>query len=152
MPGVSIFGSLRWNRDSVISPAVQLRASHFWLLSYAAPGGLASFSLDSGTVLLCPVWLQEHRVSVQLCATGEAGRLLVKGTETVQGKTRARPYFAIGASLAVEIDFGRGIAFTSFANGGAPLLRDSFQFRPAVFYEVPKVVLTAGAGVAVRFL
>jgi len=152
MPGVSVFASLRWNRDSILSPAVQLRASHFWMSDYAAPGGVASFALDSGTVLLCPVWLQEHRVSVQLCATGEAGRLLAKGTETLKGATRARPYFALGASAAIDIDFGRGFAFTSFANGSAPLLRDSFQFRPAVFYEVPVVVLTAGAGVAVRFL
>ena len=136
----------------MISPAVQLMASHFWSFSYAAEGGVANFSLDSGTVLLCPVWLQEHRLSVQLCATGEGGRLLVRGTETVNGKTRARPYFAVGASATVHIDFGRGISFTTFANGAAPLLRDSFQFRPAVFYEVPMVVLTAGAGVAVRFL
>jgi len=152
MPGVSVFGTLRWNRDSVISPAVQIRASHFWMLGYAAPGGVANFNLDSGTVLLCPVWLQEHRVSVQLCATGEVGRLSARGTETIRGTTRARPYAALGASAAVDIDFGYGIAFTSFANGGAPLVRDSFQFRPAVFYEVPVLVLTAGAGVALRFL
>ena len=152
MPGVSVFGSLRWNRDSVISPALQLRASHFWMAGYAAAGGVANFSLDSGTVLLCPVWLQEHRVSVQLCATAEAGRLLVRGTQTLNGATRARPYVAIGASAAIDIDFGRGVTFISFANGGAPLMRDSFQFRPAVFYEVPMVVLTAGAGLAVRFL
>jgi hypothetical protein len=152
MPGISIFGSLRWNRDSVISPAVQLRASHFWLFGYGAPGGVANFALDSATVLLCPVWLQEHRVSVQLCGTGEAGRLLVRGTETLNAKTRSRAYLALGASVALELDFGRGVAFTSFANGAAPLMRDSFQFRPAVFYEVPTIVLTAGAGVAVRFL
>jgi hypothetical protein len=152
MPGVSIFGSLRWNRDSVISPAVQLRASHFWMIGYAAPGGVANFALDSGTVLGCPVWLQEHRVSGQFCATVEAGRLLVRGTQTVKGTTKARPYVAIGASAAFEIDLGRGIAFTGFVNGAAPLVRDSFQFSPAVFYVVPKVVLTAGAGVAVRFL
>jgi hypothetical protein len=152
MPGVSIFGSLRWNRDAAISPAVQLRASHFWMFGYDAPGGVANFALDSVTVSLCPVWLQEHRLSVQLCATGELGRLTVRGTETLNGTTRARPYVVFGAAAAVDIDFGRGIAFTSFANGGAPMMRDSFQFRPAVFYEVPVVVLTAGAGVAVRFL
>jgi hypothetical protein len=152
MPGVSIFGSLRWNRDSVFSPAVQLRVSHFWIFDYAAPGGVANFNLDTGTALLCPVWLQEHRVSVQLCATGEAGRLVVKGTQTQNGATHSRPYLAFGAAAAIGIDFGRGIAFTSFANGGFPLMRDSFQFRPEVFYEVPVVVLTAGAGVAVRFL
>jgi hypothetical protein len=152
MPGVSIFGSLRWNRDSVISPGVQIRASHFWMFGYSAPGGVANFALDSGTVVLCPIWLQELRLSVQLCATGEAGRLLVRGTETLNGTTKARPYIAFGASLGAEIDLGRGIAFTTFANGAAPLMRDSFQFRPAVFYEVPVVVLTAGAGVAVRFL
>jgi hypothetical protein len=152
MPGVSIFGSLRWTRDSVISPAVQLRISHFWMFGYAAPGGVASFNLDTATVLLCPIWLQEHRVSVQLCASGEAGRLWVKGTQTQNGATRGRPYVALGAAAAFGIDFGRGIAFTTFANGGAPLMRDSFQFRPEVFYEVPVVVLTAGAGVALRFL
>jgi hypothetical protein len=152
MLGASVFGSLRWQRDSVISPAVQLRLSHFWMTGYAAPGGVASFTVDSATVLVCPVWLQESRVSVQLCATGEAGRLLVKGTETINGASRARPYFVFGGSAAIDIDFGRGIAFTSFANGGAPLMRDSFQFRPEVFYEVPLVVLTAGAGLAVRFL
>ena len=152
MPGVSIFASLRWNRDSVISPAAQLRASHFWTFGYAAPGGVANFALDSATLLLCPVWLQEHRLSVQFCATGEAGRLQVRGTETLNGKTKNRPYVALGASVAVDFEFIRGIAFTTFANGGAPLVRDSFQFRPAVFYEVPVVVVTAGAGVAVRFL
>jgi hypothetical protein len=122
------------------------------MFGYDAPGGVANFALDSGTLLLCPVWLQEHRVSVQLCATGEAGRLLARGTETLNGKTRARPYVAFGAAAAIELDFGRGIAFTSFANGGAPLMRDSFQFSPTVFYEVPMIVVTAGAGVAVRFL
>jgi hypothetical protein len=152
MLGVSVFGSLRWARDSVLSPAVQLRGSHYWMFGYAAPGGVASFSLDTGTVSLCPVWLQEHRLSVQLCATGEGGRLLIKGTETLKGSTRSRPYFSVGASLAVELEIVRGIALTGFANGAAPLVRDSFQFRPEVFYEVPRVVLTAGAGVAVRFL
>jgi hypothetical protein len=152
MPGASIFASVRWNRDSIFSPAVQLRASHFWLHGYAASGGVANFNLDTGTLLLCPVWLQEHRVSVQLCATGEAGRFLVRGTQTVQGATRSRPYLAIGGSLAVEVELLRGIALTGFANGAAPLMRDSFQFRPDVFYEVPVLVLTAGAGIAVRFL
>jgi hypothetical protein len=152
MPGVTIFGSVRWNRDAAISPALQLRLSHFWVFGYAAPGGVANFNLDTATLSLCPVWLQEHRVSVQLCATGEGGRLSVKGTQTLKGTTRARPYFAVGASAVLDIDFGRGIAFTTFANGAAPLLRDSFQFRPEVFYEVPVIVLTAGAGLAVRFL
>jgi hypothetical protein len=152
MPGVSLFGSLRWNRDSIFSPGVQLRVSHFWMFGYEAPGGVANFNLDTATVLLCPVWLQEHRVSVQLCATAEAGRLEVRGTETQNGATRARPYVSLGAAATIGFDFGRGIAFTTFANGGVPLMRDSFQFRPEVFYEVPMVVLTAGAGVAVRFL
>ncbi|MET0591245.1 MAG: hypothetical protein ABW133_01000, partial [Polyangiaceae bacterium] len=74
------------------------------------------------------------------------------GTETQQGATKARPYFALGASAGVEVDLWRGIAVTGFANGAAPLWRDSFQFKPEVFYEVPVVVLTAGAGLAVRFL
>jgi hypothetical protein len=152
MFGISIFGSLRWNRDSVISPAVHLRGSHHWMFGYAAPGGVANFSLDAGTLSLCPIWLQEHRVSVQPCATLEGGRLLVRGTETVQGATRSRPYFAAGASLAVDIEFVRGFAVTTFANGAFPFARDSFQFRPEVFYQVPVVVLTAGAGLAVRFL
>jgi hypothetical protein len=152
MPGVSIFGSIRWNRDSIVSPAIQIRGSHFWTHGYAAPGGVANFNLDTGTLLLCPVWLQEHRVSVQLCATGEAGRLLVRGTQTIKGTTRARPYVALGSSLSLEVEFLRGIALTGFANGAAPLLRDSFQFQPEVFYEVPALVLTAGAGLAVLFL
>jgi hypothetical protein len=152
MFGISIFGSLRWSRDSVISPAVHLRGSHHWMFGYAAPGGVANFSLDAGTLSLCPIWLQEHRVSVQPCATLEGGRLLVRGTETVQGATRSRPYFAAGASLAVDIEFVRGFAVTTFANGAFPFARDSFQFRPEVFYQVPVVVLTAGAGLAVRFL
>jgi hypothetical protein len=122
------------------------------MFEYAAPGGVASFSLDSGTLSACPIGLQEHRVSVQLCATFEGGRLLVKGTQTVNGTTRSRPYFAAGASLAADVEFVRGFAVTAFANGAAPLLRDSFQFRPDVFYQVPVVVLTAGAGLAVRFL
>ena len=84
MFGISIFGSLRWNRASVISPAVHLRASHHWMFGYAAPGGVANFSLDSGTLSVCPIWLQEHRVSVQPCATLEGGRLLVGGTVSVQ--------------------------------------------------------------------
>jgi hypothetical protein len=152
MFGLSILGSLRWNRDSIVSPSLQLRGSHHWMFGYVAPGGVASFSLDSGTLSACPIGLQEHRVSVQLCATFEGGRLLVKGTQTVNGSTRSRPYFAAGASLAVDVEFVRGFAVTGFANGAAPLLRDSFQFRPEVFYQVPVVVLTAGAGLAVRFL
>lgn len=152
MFGISIFGSLRWNRDSVISPAVHLRGSHHWLFGYAAPGGVANFNLDSATLSGCPIWLQEHRVSGQLCATFEGGRLLVRGTETVEGATRSRPYFAAGASLAVDVEFVRGFALTTFANAALPLARDSFQFQPEVFYQVPVVVLTAGAGLAVRFL
>jgi hypothetical protein len=152
MFGISIFGTLRWNRDSVISPAAHLRGSHHWMFGYAAPGGVANFSLDSATLSVCPIWLQEHRVSVQPCATFEGGRLLVRGTETVQGATRSRPYFAAGASLAVDVEFVRGFAVTTFANGAFPLGRDSYQFRPEVFYQVPVVVLTAGAGLAVRFL
>jgi hypothetical protein len=152
MTGVSIFGSLRWSRDSVISPALQLRASHFWTFGYAAPGGVANFSLDTGTLLLCPIWLQEHRVSVQLCATGEGGRLTARGTQTQKAATQSRPYFALGASAAAEVELMRSIAITVFANGAAPLLRDSFQFRPEVFYEVPVLVLTAGTGLSVRFL
>jgi hypothetical protein len=52
----------------------------------------------------------------------------------------------------VMLDLGLGIHITGLVSGGAPLIRDSFQFRPEVFYEIPIVVLTTGAGLGVRFL
>jgi len=152
MPGVSAFVTFGLQRGSVWSPAVQLRAAHFWMDGFAAPGGVADFALDSLALSLCPIWLQERRLAVHLCAAGEVGRLSVRGSQTLMPQSRMRPFAVMGGSATVMVELGLGIHLTGTIGGGAPLVRDSFQFRPEVFYQIPVLVLTTGAGVGMRFL
>lgn len=129
---------------------VQLGVTHHVEQTHATAGGDAAFSMTAATLALCPLALG-WSVELRLCGTGVAGRLRATGTQTLMPESHTRPFAAAGAAVAVSVRLGAGISVGAMLGAAAPLVRDSFQFRPEVFHRVAPVLLTGGISCGVRF-
>jgi hypothetical protein len=140
-----------WDRGAVLSPRVRISATYFPERRAAVEGGTALFSLGLLAVDLCPVWVRLGSFGLGGCADVTGGWVTARGADTFAPQTQRRPFGAAGASAAITWEPGSKIEVLGFVNGGISLVRDQFQFRPVIFYEVPRLTLTAGVGVGVRF-
>jgi hypothetical protein len=147
--GLYVLGG--WDRASVWSPRVRISATYFPERRVSAEGGMALFSLGLAALDVCPIWLRLGAFGLGGCADVTGGWVTARGTETFSPQTRRLPFGAAGASAAVTWEPGWSIEVVGFVNGGISLVRDRFQFDPFVFHEVPRLTLTAGVGVGVRF-
>ncbi len=152
MPGLGAYALLGWDRgSSVWSPRLRIAATHFWSSRFTAPGGTADFTLTLLAVDLCPVWIRTGSFGGGGCAGGAGGWLTAHGSRTFVPQSEVRPFAALGASAIVTFVTGGGIEISALVSGGAPLIRDQFQFRPAPFYQVPSLTVTGGVGLGLRF-
>jgi hypothetical protein len=151
MPGVAIDLSLAFERDSLWSPAVRLAAAHDALSGWSAPGGTADFALDSLQLDLCPLGLRTGRVRVRACASGMAGRLVARGSDTYGPQSHARPFIALGGTVAAALGLGSRLELQGALGVGATRTRDAFEFGSQVFYRESALTLTLGVGVGVHF-
>jgi hypothetical protein len=137
--------------ESGWAPWVRLLGVYdFPLGQVEADGGSARFWLASLGLDACPVALGGATVRVRPCAHAIGGSLRAEGSNTLDARTEARPYWALGASLLGEGELGGGLEVTVSVGVDFPLVRDRFQFEPVVFHEVPAQAGTATLGLAYR--
>jgi hypothetical protein len=141
-----------YERESVLSPALRLTFSHFARSGFEATGGSAEFSLDTGSVELCPLRARAGALRLYPCLLRVAGgRLQASGSHTVAAESRGRPWWELGASLLAQVKPARSFELGLSLAAGWPVVRDRFQFEPVEFHQVSGVVWTLGAGAGVTF-
>lgn len=148
--GASAF--VAYERGSVLSPAVRLTFSHFARGGFEATGGSAEFSLDAGSLELCPLRAQAGALRIYPCLLRlSGGRLGASGSRTVEAESHGRPWWEVGSSLLAALRPGGALELHASLAAGWPVLRDRFQFEPSEFYRVSGIVWTLGAGAGVTF-
>lgn len=152
MPGIAVHVSAGIDRASIWSPAARLAVAHARVGGLVEAGGsTADFTLTGGTVDACPLALRVARFAARACAAAGAARLTAHGGNTYSPRSRQRPFVAVGASLIAALSLGRRLQIEARVAGAAPLIRDSYQFTPEVFYRVASVTLELDLGLSIRF-
>src|SRR5206468_6384082 len=91
---------LAYERSSVLSPALRASVSHSSRGNLAAAGGRAEFSLDAGSLDLCPLRARAGALRLYPCPVRfTAGRLRASGSSTIDPQSRSRPWLTLGSSL-----------------------------------------------------
>lgn len=153
MVGGAAYAVWGWNRASLWSPSISVRAAHLERNGVVAVGGIASFTLDALQVEVCPLWLGlERRVSARACASGSTGYLTARGSHTIESEVHRSPFTSFGSSAALTFVPVWRVEIEATAGFGFPLQRYVFQFQPGVFHQVAAVSLVGGLGVGLRFL
>ena len=141
-----------YERQSVLSPALRVTFSHFTRSGFEATGGSAEFSLDTGTLELCPFRASAGPLRLYPCLLRVVGgRLQASGSRTVAGQSRARPWWELGSSLLAQVRPASSIELGVSLAAGWPVVRDRFQFEPLEFHRVSGVIWTLGASAGVTF-
>jgi hypothetical protein len=150
MPGVALYALAALDREALFSPAVLLGITHAWRTGLAEPGGTASFMLDATTLDLCAVRLRSGAIEVRACGSGLLGLLSSSGADTRAPASRSRPFVVVGAAAILSADLGSVLAVSARLTAGATLVRDSFEFGPAQFYQVAPVSVSGSLGFGIR--
>src|SRR5262249_46271324 len=82
MPGVALRAIVALDRDGPWAPALIFGAMHVWRSDLAEQNGTASFTLDAGSLDVCPLRLRWWRIAARPCGEALVGRLAVRGTDT----------------------------------------------------------------------
>jgi hypothetical protein len=152
MVGFGVSALVAYERGSVLSPALRLTFSHFSRGGFEATGGKAEFSLDAGSLELCPLRARAGPVRIYPCLVRVAGgRLQASGSQTLAAESRGRPWWELGSSLLGLVKPSSSLELSLSLAASWPLLRDRFQFEPVEFYRVSGLVWTLGAGAGVTF-
>ena len=151
MGGATVAVWVAWARASVFSPAVRLSIGRVWADDYRTDAGGADFALDSAALHLCPVRFAAGRFGAFVCAAGLVGRLHAQGVDTLMPQSHVRPFAAVGGAVLGDCRLTRSIFLTLSFDVSAPLIRDSFQFRPEIFHRVPATILGGAAGIGYQF-
>jgi hypothetical protein len=154
MPGLAIdvvVARARGTGAPLWSPAVRLRWAHDWLPDWDAPGGRAAFTLDSLELDLCPLAVGTARISAWACAMTQAGRLAAQGSETFLAESHVRFLVAPGVAALATLRLWQRVDVEASLAAGPSLVRDSFAFRPEVFYRVAAVSISGSAGLRLTF-
>jgi hypothetical protein len=149
--GFALTAAYTMDRHSLLSPAVSASFAHLWADPFTEQGGIATFSLDAGTLDLCPLRFLVPPLGVAACATGAYGRLSARGTETYSPQVASRPLATAGGAMLLTVDLGTRFEVRGRFGAGASLVRDSFEFTPDVFHRTASVTLVGDLGVGVRF-
>lgn len=153
-PMLGFGGSLfvAYEREAVFSPALRLTFSHFARSGFEARGGSADFSLDTGSVELCPLRARAGALRLYPCLLRvSGGRLQASGSRTVEAESRSRPWWELGSSLLAQVRPARSFELGLSLAAGWPVIRDHFQFEPVEFHQVSGVIWTLAAGAGVTF-
>ncbi|MEI9937885.1 MAG: hypothetical protein WDO69_11765 [Pseudomonadota bacterium] len=152
MPGVALFAIAGLDRPSVWSPALVLAGHHAWRTGVQEQGGSASFTLDAATLDVCPVRFRFAVLEARPCGSALVGRFAARATDTFNSAGKiARPFWVLGGAAVVTADFGGVLEASMRLAAGANLVRDSFEFSPAIFHTVPPVSAAASVGIGLRW-
>ena len=152
MPGVALYGIVGIERPSLWSPSVVLGVRHAWRSEIPELGGKASFALDAATLDTCPLRFRWRAIEARPCASVLFGRVTARGSETLNPAAEsARPFWVIGGAAIASVDLPARLLLSTRLALGGNLVRDSFEFRPALFHEVPLVSATVGVAMGMRW-
>lgn len=152
MPSVALFAIAGFDRPSLWSPAFVLGVRHAWRTDIEEQGGSASFTLDAASLDVCPVRFRYGVIEARPCGTALFGRLSARGTDTFNPAAEsARPFWVVGGAAVVTADLAGPVTMSARLAVGANLVRDSFEFRPATFHQVPPVSGAASLGLGLRW-
>lgn len=152
MPGVTLYGMAGLERSSVWSPAAMLGLRHAWRSGIEEEGGSASFALDAASLDLCPLRFRMGMFEARSCGSLLVGRLTAHATDTLNPAAESkRPFWVIGGAAIVSAELPWMLEVTGRFAIGANLVRDSFEFSPAIFHEVPPVSGAGSVGIGVRW-
>jgi hypothetical protein len=149
MPGIAVYVMAGLDRDGAWAPAIVIGATHVWRADLAESGGAASFTLDAGSVDVCPLRLRWGRLTARPCASALLGRLTASGSNVAQPASAARPFGVAGATIGAG--FGAPVEVTARLGIGVTLLRDAYEFATNVFYRAAPITISASIGVGVRW-
>jgi hypothetical protein len=152
MPGVLLYAGVGWNQREPFSPWLRISASHVGREGIATRGGTAGFALDLVGLDVCPLGVAHFKLNLRACAAGTLGQLSAQGSATRLPQNLHRPFATLGGVALLSFEPGLRIELTAFFGVNAPLVRDSFQFRSDVFFQVRPVTATAGIGLGFRIL
>ena len=144
MPGVALYATAALDRAGWWAPALVVGATHVWRDDLAEPGGTASFTLDAGSLDLCPLHFRWAWLEARPCASALVGRMSARGSHTEQGASASRPYAVAGA--AVTAGFGSVIELSLRLAVGVTLIRDSYELGGEVFYRAGPITTTFSLG------
>ena len=149
--GPGLVAAWELERASVWSPLALVVATYYLREDTGATGGTATFGLDAIALQLCPLRVGARLVSVRLCAAASGGRLVARGSDTFNARSRARPLFTAGGAALLAVNPHPRFELAASVEPAAALVHDQFAFDPNTFYAVPRLILTFGLGVAVKF-
>ncbi|HKO50645.1 MAG TPA: hypothetical protein VJV79_23155 [Polyangiaceae bacterium] len=152
MPGVALFASASLESQSLWSPALVLAGHHAWRTDVQEPGGMASFTLDAATLDVCPMRLRLAPLEARPCVSALFGRFAARGTNTFDPAAESvRPFAVVGAAAVMTAHLGWLLEASGRLAVGANLVRDSFEFSPAIFHTVPPISAAASLGIGLRW-
>jgi hypothetical protein len=149
MPGIALYGMAALDRPGVWAPALFVGATHVWRDDLSQTGGTASFALDAATLDVCPLRLRWSRFAARPCAAALVGRMSVRGSDTGNPASAARPFGVAGA--AITAGFGSTVELSVRLAVGVTVIRDSYEFATNVFYRASLITTSASLGVGVRW-
>jgi len=152
MPGVAVFATIGVDRPALWSPAVLLGAGRAWQTDISAQGGKAAFELDAASFDACPFRFRLGKVEARPCASALIGRLTAQGSETLnQAPEHPRPFWVVGGAANATLELVWLLELSARLAVGANLVRDSFEFTPLVFHQVPAVTVAGSMGIGLRW-
>ena len=149
MPGIALYVMAALDRDGAWAPALFVGATHVGRADLSEAGGTASFALDAATLDACPLRLRWSRLTARPCASALVGRLSSKGSDTDQPASAARPFGVAGAAMTAS--FGSTVELSGRLGVGLTVLRDSYEFGNAVFYQSSLFTISASVGIGAHW-
>lgn len=152
MPGIALYAIAASERAALWSPAVVIGATHVWRSGIEAQGGTAEFALDALSVDACPVRARFSALEVRPCVSVLGGRFAARGSNTENPASGGgRPFGMVGGSALVAVRLVWRLEASARFAAGANLVRDSFEFTPVVFHDVPAISVAVSLGAGVRW-
>jgi hypothetical protein len=157
LPGAGLyFDLMALDRQPNGAPAIGSPSVRATLVRVARGGfeaeyGTAAFTLTKLALELCPIALGAGVFVLRPCPTLSVGFLSASGSRTEAGRSEVRPWWVAGLAALGTARLSEQVELVAGGAAGRPLVRDRFQFRPAIFHEVPELAFSASVGLGLRF-
>jgi hypothetical protein len=150
MPGIVVSATAGLDREALWSPAIVLGAQHSWRSDLRERGGTASFTFDGASLDACAARAHSNGFEARACAATLVGRLSARGSDTVDPSERARLFAVAGVATVLTFRIHPIIELSGRFGAGITLVRDAYEFSPAVFYTAAPVTVSASLGLGIR--
>ncbi len=151
VPYLGVSGGVVFESTAPVLPAVRLDI----LLARGSAensSGRAELEWLAARAGVCVVVAPDDVVSPRACATFELGRLSAQGTRVATPRSVAVTWYGPGAQLGLGVRPVDPLTLSAEVGAVAPLVRDSFFFRPDdEVHQIPAVAPYLGLAAETRF-